>query len=120
MKFLADMGISPKTVAHLRQKGFDAVHLHELGLDRLPDDKIMAKANIENYVVLTHDLDFAGLLAASRDAMPSVVIFRLRNMTPANVNVYIDLLIANHSDALTKGAIISVSDSLMRVRLLPI
>ena len=26
MKFLADMGISPRTVAKLRQEGYDAVH----------------------------------------------------------------------------------------------
>lgn len=37
MKFLADMGISPDTVVWLRSLGYDAVHLHEQGLDRLPD-----------------------------------------------------------------------------------
>ncbi len=29
MKFLADMGISPRTVAHLQRVGHDAVHLHD-------------------------------------------------------------------------------------------
>jgi Domain of unknown function (DUF5615) len=37
VKFLADMGISPKTVAFLHALGHDAVHLSEQGLERLPD-----------------------------------------------------------------------------------
>ena len=37
MKFLADMGISPRSVAFLRDLGYEAVHLYELKLDRLPD-----------------------------------------------------------------------------------
>ncbi|MBA3923475.1 MAG: DUF5615 family PIN-like protein [Nostocaceae cyanobacterium] len=31
MKFLADMGISPRTVDALRQQGYNAVHLGEQG-----------------------------------------------------------------------------------------
>ena len=68
MKFLADMGISPRTVDRLREWGYDAVHLHELGLDRLPDVDILDKARQENWIVLTHDLDFGELLAISRAA----------------------------------------------------
>jgi predicted nuclease of predicted toxin-antitoxin system len=44
MKFLADMGISPDTVVWLRSLSHDAVHLHEQGLDRLPDSEILIKA----------------------------------------------------------------------------
>jgi predicted nuclease of predicted toxin-antitoxin system len=44
VKFLADMGISLKTVAFLRALGHDAVHLADQGLERLPDRDIVAKA----------------------------------------------------------------------------
>ena len=47
MKFLADMGISPKTVAFLRTLGHDAVHLADQGLQRLPDPDIVEKAGFE-------------------------------------------------------------------------
>jgi predicted nuclease of predicted toxin-antitoxin system len=77
MKFLADMGISPGAVSHLRQQGYDAVHLIEQDLGRLPDDAILEKARVEARIVLTHDLDFADLMAVSRAELPSVVIFRL-------------------------------------------
>lgn len=43
MKFLADMGISPRVVEELRQKGYDAVHLLDEGLNRLPDGDVLKK-----------------------------------------------------------------------------
>ena len=95
MKFLADMGISPNTVAFLQGLGYDAVHL-------------------------THDLDFGGLVAASGAKLPSVIIFRLRNMRPEQVNRYLQGIITQHQTALEEGAIISVTEGHIRVRVLPV
>lgn len=44
MKFLADMGVAWRIVKWLRQHNHDAVHLRELNLHRMPDDKIFDKA----------------------------------------------------------------------------
>jgi predicted nuclease of predicted toxin-antitoxin system len=120
MKFLADMGISPKSVAYLRELGYDAVHLYEQGLERLSDTDILRKAREEGLVVLTHDLDFGELMAASGAKVPSVVIFRLRNMKPGSVNRHLEALVLRHLDALRKGAIISVAEGQIRMRRLPI
>jgi predicted nuclease of predicted toxin-antitoxin system len=114
------MGISPQTVGFLRELGNDAVHLHEQHLDRLPDPDILAKARREERVLLTHDLDFGDLLAASRSSLPSVVIFRLRDMTPGNVNAYLGQIIKQQSHLLNEGAVISVAEGYIRVRRLPI
>jgi hypothetical protein len=65
MKFLADMGISLRTVEQLRQQGYDAMHLAEQRLERLADADILAKARTEGRVLLTVDLDFAQLSAMS-------------------------------------------------------
>ena len=100
MRFLADMGISPKTVLFLQYLEHDAVHLHEQALDRLQDSEILDKARAESRVILTHDLDFGELVAASRERLPSVVVFRLRNMDPARVNQYLDRIINQHKEAL--------------------
>ena len=86
MKFLADMGISPRVVATLRKQGHDAVHLQEQNLGRLPDHEILSKARAEERIVLTHDLDFGELLAASGGTPPSVIIFRLTDMRAENVS----------------------------------
>jgi len=82
MKFLGDMGISPMTVRYLETLGYDAVHLLDEGLNRLPDSEILEKGQVESRIVLAHDLGFGDLLAASGDRLPSVVIFRLQNMKP--------------------------------------
>ena len=44
MKFLADMGVSPRVVKELLRKGHDAVHLQEHGLGRMTDPEILQKA----------------------------------------------------------------------------
>ena len=44
MKFLADMGVSMTVVQRLRESGYDAIHLREEGLQRLPDPDILEKA----------------------------------------------------------------------------
>lgn len=120
MKFLLDMGISRGSVAFLRALDHDAVHLGELGLARLPDPDILARALAEDRVVLTHDLDFGELLAASGGSLPSVVSFRLRDMRAANVNRYLERILEDHQDALRRGAILSVTEGRIRVRSLPI
>lgn len=120
MKFLADMGISPRAVAYLRTIGHDAVHLHEMGLDRMADTDILVKARKESRVVLTHDLDFGDLLAASQAVLPSVILFRLQDMRPETVIRHLNVILAQHLPALESGAILSVTEPRVRLRMLPI
>ena len=89
MKFLADMGISPRTVAKLKREGYDAVHLVEEGLEKLEDREILAKARDEGRIVLTIDLDFGYLLAVSGAILPSVVLFRLGNESREVIEEYL-------------------------------
>jgi predicted nuclease of predicted toxin-antitoxin system len=65
MRFLADMGVAMRVVEWLRDQGYDARHLREEELQRLPDDQIFRKAVAENRVVLTLDLDFGEIVAFS-------------------------------------------------------
>jgi predicted nuclease of predicted toxin-antitoxin system len=120
MKFLADMGISPRTVTFLKGVGHDAVHLHEQGLGRLSDPLILRKAREEGRVLLTHDLDFGELMAASGAELPSVVIFRLHDMRPERVNRYLEQILTEHVDILEHGVIVSVSERQIRLRNLPV
>ena len=120
MRFLADMGISPKTVAFLGALGHDALHLHAQGLGRMRDSAILEKARAEDRVLLTHDLDFGELIAASGLSLPSVIVFRLRSMRPDWVNSHLAGVVDQHAEALVQGAIISVTEGMARVRRLPI
>jgi predicted nuclease of predicted toxin-antitoxin system len=120
MKFLADMGISPRVVEDLRQKGYDAVHLAEQGLNRMTDQNILQKALREERILLTHDLEFGELLAASGGALPSVIIFRLKDMRAANVLSHLYSVLRKETETLTEGAVCSVTEQKARIRQLPI
>jgi len=119
VKFLVDMGISVETAKWLRDLGHDAVHLHEQGLDRLSDEGIVDKARSEGRVLLVHDLGFGQLLALSGAVLPSVVTFRLSDMRPESVNRYLEQVLQQWRNELARGAMISVRENRIRVRLLP-
>jgi predicted nuclease of predicted toxin-antitoxin system len=120
MNFLADMGISPRVVEELRRKGYDSIHLLDEGLHRMTDGGILEKARQENRVLLTHDLDFGELLAASGGNLPSVIIFRLKDMRAANINRHLFSIINQQSKSLNKGAVLSVTEQKVRIRALPL
>ncbi|WP_013323415.1 DUF5615 family PIN-like protein [Gloeothece verrucosa] len=120
MKFLADMGISPRTVDGLRRMGYEAVHLVEEGLERLTDEEILVKAQNENRIILTMDLDFGYLLASRGEILPSVILFRLGNESREVIEERLQTVFRECVNDLQLGAIISVSDESFRVRRLPI
>ena len=119
MKFLADMSISLATLTYLHDHGYDAVHLREIGLHTLEDADIIQKAREEQRIVVTHDLDFSDLVAASGASLPSVIIFRLRDMRPANVNRHLEIVLRDE-EALECGVIVSITEGRMRLRRLPL
>jgi predicted nuclease of predicted toxin-antitoxin system len=120
MKFLADMGISQALVTWLRENGFDAIHVRELGMHRASDAEILLKAKEKGCIVLTCDIGFGDIMAAIKEECPSVVIFRLKDETPSNVIRRLQQVLKESRDALLKGAIISVEETRHRVRLLPL
>jgi predicted nuclease of predicted toxin-antitoxin system len=120
MRFLADMGVAGSTVKALRIRGHDAIHLREGGLGRLPDTAILEQARREGRIVLTFDLDFGDLLAAGLYDRPSVIIFRLRNQTPASVTPRLSEVLSERCQELEQGAVVIVEEARYRVRRLPI
>jgi len=120
VRFLADMGVSSRTVAWLRDNGHDAVHVRELGLQRASDAEILRKAAEDTRIVLTMDLDFGYLMAISGGRTPSVVIFRLTDERAEAVNSRLRDVLPRCEAALGHGAIVSVGDQTARIRLLPL
>ena len=78
----------------------------------------MACALRHEFVVLTHDLDFGDLLAATEDGGPSVVRIRADNLSAA-VGPFLQALSAA-AMAIEKGALVSVDVKYARIRLLPL
>lgn len=119
MRFLADMGVSPLTVAALRQAGHDAVHLRDDGLQRLSDELIFEKARQEDRVVLTFDLDFAEIVARTRASLPSVILFRLRTARPDQVTALLFRVLPEIENRLSGGAVVTIEPAGYRWRPMP-
>ncbi len=120
MRFLADMGISPRAVEWLRAQGHDAVHLHEEGLGKLPDEKVFEKAARERRVLLTSDLDFGEIVARSKGRAVGIVLFRMRSMAAQSVIARLRPVLAVAGALLEEGAIVTVEESRHRIRRLPV
>jgi predicted nuclease of predicted toxin-antitoxin system len=71
--------------------------------------------------VVSADTDFGTILAATKASKPSVVLFRLDH--DRRVEDLVALLEANRdtlAPAIGEGSIVVISDSLVRIRTLPI
>ena len=106
----------------LRIQGYDAVHLFEQGLHKSSDSEILCKAKYESRIVLTMDLDFIRLIfKENSNDLPTVVIFRLSDQRPYNVQNKLDIILPILKNCLEQGNfILSVTDDKVRVRHLPI
>jgi len=114
------MGVSQRVVNWLRAAGHEASHLRDEGLQRLPNGEIFAKAVAEDRIVITLDLDFGEIIAASGGRLTSVILFRLRDTRSDTVIRRLSDVLSDSGEELTQGAIVVVDDSRHRVRRLPI
>lgn len=70
------MPLSPGLALWLVQQGYDAVHALELGLARASDKVILERAQDEQRIVVTADLDYPRLLALTQAEGPGLILFR--------------------------------------------
>ena len=119
MKILVDMNLSPSWVDRLEAAGFDSVHWSSLGLASAPDSEIMAFAKVLGYVVLTQDLDFGEILAATQGEKPSVVQIRSDDLSFAVIGAAVVAALRQSFAELELGALVTVDPKRTRLRMLP-
>lgn len=120
MKLVVVMNLSPRLCELLRGEGFDAVHWSTVGAGDAADAVLMAWARDHDRVLVTHDLDFGVLLAASGDGGPSVVQVRTQAATPEALLPLLLSVLEQHGDAIEAGALVTVDEAQARVRVLPL
>lgn len=120
MKLLVDMNLSPSWVDRLARHGFEAVHWSTIGAATAPDSEILTWAKEHGFVVITNDLDFSAILAASASATPSVVQIRTQDLLSDEVVSTVVHAIEAHRGHIQRGALLSIDEAATRVRVLPL
>lgn len=119
MRVLVDMCLSPVLAERLKAAGHDARHWSTIGPGNALDEAIAQWAVEQGAVVLTHDLDFGDLLAASRAKRPSVIIVREEDTAPDKVLTPVLHVLEQFMAELEAGSLISMTAQSARVRKLP-
>lgn len=80
----------------------------------------MAYARANDYVILTHYLDFSAILAATLGEKPSVVQIRSDDVSPDMIGAQVIIALNQMSAELENGALLTVDSNRTRMRLLPL
>jgi predicted nuclease of predicted toxin-antitoxin system len=119
MKVLVDMNLSPGWVNYLATAGFEAVHWSAIGRGNETDAELMRWAAEHAHVVLTADLDFSAILAATQRQKPSVIQIRADVLTPVAIGERVITALRQARDELERGAVLSIDTERARLRILP-
>lgn len=123
MRFLIDMNLSPSWVPFLQNAGFEAAHWSAVGAADAADASdrtLMQWAAAHDHVVVTNDLDFSTILAATQRRKPSVIQIRADLLTPVAIGGAVLRAIAQTERELAEGALVSIDPDRARVRILPL
>ena len=119
MKIVIDMNLSPQWVEVLMSEGHDCVHWSEIGPPNAPDREILLWARSNGYVVITHDLDFGAILAATKADSPSVLQLRTQDISPKRIGEWVVSAFKQFEELLNQGALVSIDQKRARARILP-
>lgn len=114
------MNLSPRWVEALSEYGFDVAHWSAIGALDAPDVQIMDHARQTGSVILTHDLDFGAILAATQGAKPSVVQIRGDDVSPEAIGTRVAAALAQMEAELEEGVLVTIDPGRTRLRILPL
>lgn len=120
MKFLVDMNLSPRWCSILQAEGWDSIHWSQVGIASAQDHEVMQWALGDQRIVLTHDLDYGAMLAATQATGPSVVQVRTQDVRPQVLAPLLIAALRQYEKELEGGALLIVDEAKLRVRLLPL
>ena len=119
-KLLADIHISPLTVAEIRAMGYEIHRVSDFISASATDAKIIELAILERAAIITQDLDFSALVAQSGLNKPSIVSLRVSDAKPRRIATILKTVLPQIEPDLREGAIVSIEETEYRIRKLPI
>src|SRR5262245_58140048 len=116
MNLLLDMNLPPLLAATLSNHGFPTKHWVDVGSPTVDDTAILAYAGMNGFVIVTHDLDFRAILAATKAHGPSVVQVRTQDVISAKFVETLTNALKQFESEISTGAIVVVDESRAKAR----
>ena len=120
MKFVVDVNLSYKWVAVVQSAGHAARYWTDIGSETDADEIIMSWARDNGAIVLTCDLDFSAILAASGDTKPSVLQLRPGRHRPELLMRPLSIALQKYREALDSGVLLTIDFANARIHRLPL
>jgi predicted nuclease of predicted toxin-antitoxin system len=95
-------------------------HISLLGKGKAKYIEIIEMENENDKTIITQDLDYGSLLAFSNESKPSVLIFRIHQLSRKICFKLIQENWENIEDSLESGAVVIIEQESLRIRTLPI
>ncbi|MDO9189554.1 MAG: DUF5615 family PIN-like protein [Sulfurimicrobium sp.] len=119
-KRLLDQGLPRSAGVILSQRGWDAVHVGDVGMAAATDVESLGYAKQETRVVVTLDADFHAMLAVSSASAPSVVRIRIERLKGLALADLLEKIWSMAQDDLSRGAMVTVTERSLRIKHLPV
>jgi predicted nuclease of predicted toxin-antitoxin system len=120
MTFLLDENLPPKLIQSLEKIGYHAIHVHDLQFTGKSDLHLVEYAEKNDYIIITHDLDYSRIISIMGRKKPSAITLRLDKI---NADIVFELLKSNLpslKEKLEQGALVTISIDKIRFRYLPL
>jgi predicted nuclease of predicted toxin-antitoxin system len=114
------MNLSPRWTGIFESAGYSVTHWLDCGDPGALDSEILYFAKEHGFVLLTHDLDFGAMLAATSGTSPSVIQIRARNLNPDLIANEVIAAIDQVTNEIQAGALLIIQPGSVRVRVLPL
>ncbi|MBU2604012.1 MAG: DUF5615 family PIN-like protein [Actinobacteria bacterium] len=112
--------LSPRRVDALAANGHEAVHWSGVGALDAADSILLDWAREHGAILLSCDLDFGAILAATHATGPSVIQIRGGDVLPAAIGDRVARLVSELEQELERGVLVSLDVDQARVRVLPL
>jgi len=120
MKILLDMNMSPQWVKVLTGRGISATHWSSVGAFDATDAEITKFAKDNDFIILTHDLDYGAILFVTNGQKPSVVQLRINDIYPEIDAESLVSALNFVKTELENGALLTIDTKRTRIRILPL
>ena len=117
-RLVLDQNLPARAAGRLRELGWDAVHVSEVGLKTAEDHYILEWAASERRFCVTQDQDFHALISTLRMVAPSVIRIRIEGLTYETTARIVEGVYQRFQRELDVGSMITVTKSSIRARLL--